>query len=82
MKTPTIVSNNSGTSPSVGTQHDVTGCRVAEFFEMRALRTECICVIGKKATADHLPLLAELCSDMSVAELAPLVSKLRVAARL
>jgi hypothetical protein len=57
-------------------------CRVAEFFEMRSLRMECICMIGKKATVDHLPLLTDLCSSMSVVELAPVVSKLRVAQRL
>lgn len=55
---------------------------MAEFFEMRSLRAECICVIGKKATVDHLPLLTDLCNSISVAELMPAVQKLRVAARL
>lgn len=55
---------------------------MAEFFEMRSLRMECICVIGKKATPDHVPLLTDLCTSMTISELAPVLNKLRLAARL
>eukprot|EP00892_Ulva_mutabilis_P010048 jgi/Ulvmu1/7415/UM036_0075.1 len=55
--------------------------RVAEFFMMRSLRAEALCVICQKATRAHLPLLRDLQQTLSVPELTAVLQALQQGAR-
>lgn len=52
-------------------------CRVAEFFMMRTLRAEALCVICQKAVPAHLPLLRDLQETLTVPELSAAIRRLQ-----
>ena len=52
-------------------------CRVAEFFVMRSLRAEALCVICQKATSAHLPLLRDLQETLIVPELSAVIHRIQ-----